>query len=210
MKEISQLTPRQQQVLELMCQGLPCRAMAERLHLSPHTVGEYRALILRLMDVRNVVELVNKVNALKSEQTLNTQPDLKTALEIPPELIVVEDDPGYRDLVVSGLLKAGFPCRGAGSGSELDSLLAARPAEIVVLDLNLGDEDGLTIARTLRETGPCGIIMMTTRGSIQNRIDGLAMGTDAYLVKPVDMRELIGVIRNLHRRLVEWRLQPAA
>ena len=47
--------------------------------------------------------------------------------------------------------------------------------------------------------------MMTTRGMVEQRIDGLAMGADAYLVKPVDMRELTGVIRNLHRRQVEWR-----
>jgi DNA-binding response OmpR family regulator len=47
--------------------------------------------------------------------------------------------------------------------------------------------------------------MMTTRGMVEQRIDGLAMGADAYLVKPVDMRELVGVIRNLHRRQVEWR-----
>ena len=87
----------------------------------------------------------------------------------------------------------------------MKSALEGKPASIVLLDLNLGEEDGLDMARALRESYRCGIIMMTTRGMVEQRIDGLAMGADTYLVKPVDMRELVGVIRNLHRRQVEWR-----
>jgi DNA-binding response OmpR family regulator len=79
----------------------------------------------------------------------------------------------------------------------------SQQADIILLDLNLKDEDGLEIAKSLRDTGRYGIIMMTTRGTIQQRIDGLATGTDAYLVKPIDIRELVAVIRNMHRRLVE-------
>jgi len=207
LNEIDQLTPRQREVLDLMCQGLPVRVMAERLHLSPHTVAEYRKVIFKRMGVTNLVELVNAINAQNSEQQLNEQPDLKAALETPPNLLVVEDDLGYRALVVTSLIELGFPCRGVGCRREVEAALAEEPANIVILDLNLGNEDGLVIAEWLRHSGRYGIIMMTTRGSVQNRIDGLAMGTDAYLVKPIDMRELVAVIRNLHRRSVQWQIR---
>jgi DNA-binding response OmpR family regulator len=85
----------------------------------------------------------------------------------------------------------------------MEAALAEQAVGIVLLDLNLGAEDGLAIARDLRETQPLlGIIMMTTRGMVEQRIEGLVVGADVYLVKPVDMRELVEVIRNLHRRLV--------
>lgn len=203
--ETAKLTPRQREVLKLMCQGLPTKMISERLFLSAHTVAEYRHVILKRLGVANVVELVNKVNQMKLEAQLAENPGIRAALEIPPELLVVEDDVRYRELVVSGLKEAGFPCRGADCWADMETALAEMPASIVLLDLNLGEEDGLQMARALRESHSCGIIMMTTRGMIEQRIDGLAMGADAYLVKPVDMRELIGVIRNLHRRQVEWR-----
>lgn len=203
--ETAKLTPRQREVLKLMCQGLPTKIISERLFLSSHTVAEYRHVILKRMGSANVVELVNKVNQIKSEAQLANNPDLRVALETPPELLVVEDDLCYRDLVVFSLKEAGFPCRGVGSCAEMEAALTAQSASIVLLDLNLGEEDGLEMASLLRASHRCGIIMMTTRGMVEQRIDGLAMGADAYLVKPVDMRELIGVIRNLHRRQVEWR-----
>jgi DNA-binding NarL/FixJ family response regulator len=188
-----------------MCQGLPTKMISERLFLSAHTVAEYRHVILKRLGVANVVELVNKVNQMKSEAQLAKNPNIRAALEVPPELLVVEDDVCYRELVVSRLKQEGFPCRGTGCWAEMESALTEKPASIVLLDLNLGEEDGLDMARALRESHRCGIIMMTTRGMVEQRIDGLAMGADAYLVKPVDMRELVGVIRNLHRRQVEWR-----
>ena len=204
-QEIAKLTARQRDVLELMCKGLPTKMISERLFLSTHTVAEYRHVILKRLGVSNVVELVNKINQIKSETQLAKNPDIRAALEIAPELLVVEDDVSYRELVVSSLEQAGFPCRGVGSSAEMEASLATHPAGIVLLDLNLGEEDGLEMASLLRASHRCGIIMMTTRGMIEQRIDGLAMGADAYLVKPVDMRELVGVIRNLHRRQVEWR-----
>jgi DNA-binding response OmpR family regulator len=88
----------------------------------------------------------------------------------------------------------------------MEAALTEQAVGIVLLDLNLGAEDGLAIARDLRESQPfLGIIMMTTRGMVEQRIEGLVVGADVYLVKPVDMRELVEVIRNLHRRLVVGR-----
>lgn len=207
MNSLADLTPRQQEVLELMCQGLTIQLMSERLHLSPHTVAEYRHLLMKRMGVANAVELVNLVNQQKqAKHSASLTADLQAALEKPPELIVVDDDDAYRQIVVSSLLQSGYPCRGADSSQTLTVALQEKPADIVLLDLNLGAEDGLDIAQQLSQDRQIGIIMMTTRGMVEHRIDGLAMGADAYLVKPVDMRELTGVIRNLHRRLTETRL----
>ena len=205
MNAFADLSPRHREVLELMCRGKPTKLIAQELQLSVNTVAEYRSLILQHFKVANAVELVNKVSQLQSIERQASRVDVQAALDIPPHLVVVDDDAIYRADVVKKLQDAGFPCRGVGSGAELGAVLADQPAQIVVLDLNLGEEDGLEIARQLRATGDCGIIMMTTRGMVEQRIDGLAMGADAYLVKPVDFRELTGVIRNLHRRQVEWR-----
>ena len=204
MNRLTDLTPRQRGVLDLMCQGLTTQLIGERLNISPYTVAEHRHLILKRMGVANAVELVNLVN--QQNQATSQTADLQAALEKHPELIVVDDDDDYREIVVSSLLKDGYPCRGACSSATLQAALSERPADIVLLDLNLGPEDGLDIAQQLSHDRQIGIIMMTTRGMVEHRLDGLAMGADAYLVKPVDMRELIGVIRNLHRRLVEARL----
>ena len=202
--KIANLKPRLREVLELMCEGLPTKLISARLNLSYHTVAEYRHDLLRHFGVANAVELVNKINQIKAESRLARNPDLQAALESPPCLLVVEDDVCYRELVLADLEAMGFPCRGVGSRAEMEAALAGQAVSIVLLDLNLGAEDGLAIARDLRETQPLlGIIMMTTRGMVEQRIEGLVVGADVYLVKPVDMRELASVIRNLYRRVVE-------
>ena len=202
--KIADLTPRLREVLELMCEGLPTKLISDRLNLSYHTVAEYRHDLLRHFGAANAVELVNKINLIKAEARLARNPDLQAALESPPRLLVVEDDVCYRELVLADLEAMGFPCRGVGSRADMVAALAEQTVSIVLLDLNLGAEDGLAIARDLRKTQPLlGIIMMTTRGMVEQRIEGLVVGADVYLVKPVDMRELVEVIRNLHRRVVE-------
>jgi DNA-binding NarL/FixJ family response regulator len=209
LKSLEELTPRQREIVDLICQGLTTRLIAEKLHMSPYTVSDHRHVILQRLGVNNSAELVNKVNELKQKSLPPSPPGLAAKLAELPELIVVEDDEDYRELVLSILQQSGFPCRAAWSLATLEAAMAERPAQIVILDLNLGQEDGLDIARRLRDTWGLGVIMMTTRGMVDQRLDGLAMGADAYLVKPVDMRELISVIRNLHRRLVEARFAAA-
>jgi DNA-binding NarL/FixJ family response regulator len=203
---IDKLKPRLREVLDLMCEGLPTKLISARLNLSYHTVAEYRHDLLRHFGVTNAVELVNKINHIKSEARIAGSPDLQAALASQPQLLVVEDDVCYRELVLADLTAMGFPCRGVGSRADMDAALAEQAVGIVLLDLNLGEEDGLAIARDLRETQPLlGIIMMTTRGMVEQRIEGLVVGADVYLVKPVDMRELGSVIRNLYRRVVVGR-----
>lgn len=192
----------------MICEGLSTNEIGERLHLSPHTVKDYRKTIFERLGVRNVVELVNKVNQQQTEQRLAERPDLRKAMAEPPEVLVVEDMSDQRILVVSSLVLAGFPARGAANRSEMLAALAEKAASILVLDLNLGEGevDGLVIAAEMRQRPGVGIVMMTSRGMIDQRIHGLALGADAYLVKPIDIRELTAVIANLHRRLIEGRL----
>lgn len=199
------LPPRLLSVVKLMCAGYSSGQIAERLHLSPHTIKDYRKVIFERMGVRNVVELVNKMNQLQGHPD---EPHPTPSLdEGDPELLVVEDEAIIRELVVSGLQQAGFKCRGAASSSEVECFLNDGSPDIVILDLNLDGEDGLEIAQALRPRLGCGVIMMTTRGQIEHRLEGLERGADAYLVKPVDLRELIAVIRSLQRRRVEWALR---
>jgi DNA-binding NarL/FixJ family response regulator len=203
MAERPTLSARQEQVLELMLQGLPSRLIADRLGVSVNTVKEHRGLILRRMEVSSTVALIHKMQ--QSGGKVRPR-DLESALAKPPEVLVVEDDDLYRELVVSSLKLANFACRGVSQSAEMETALSEQEADIVVLDLNLGEEDGLVIARYLRETRPfLGVVIMTVRNMVEERIEGLAMGADVYLVKPVDIRELVSVIRNLSRRVMECR-----
>lgn len=193
-------TRRQQQVFDLMRQGMPARLIAEELGVTVHAVKHHRTLILKRMGVANTAALIH---ALQQGQRPAPLP-LGAGGEC--EVLVVEDDDPSRSLVVSGLQLAGFGVRGVASGEAMWSALSEAGAHIVVLDLNLGEEDGLDLAVELRAQQPyVGIIMMTIRSMVEDRIEGLLRGADAYLVKPVDMRELVMVIRNLYRRLVESR-----
>jgi two-component system OmpR family response regulator len=127
-------------------------------------------------------------------------------------VVVVEDNEDLLDEVVFYLgSKEGFQVFAARNGLELDACLAAQRIDIVILDLGLPGESGLDIARRLRRDTAVGIVMLTARGALGDRIFGLETGADAYLVKPVDMRELVAVIDSVYRRLpVSETVEPAA
>lgn len=115
-------------------------------------------------------------------------------------VIVVEDNALLREEVSVYLRRAGMAVRAVESGDELDRRLSAAPADVVVLDLGLPVEDGTLIARRLRDSYPAmGIIMVTARGRVEERVLGYATGADIYLVKPVDYSELEAAIRALLR-----------
>lgn len=120
-----------------------------------------------------------------------------------PSIIVIEDEDSLRSDMVEYLTACGFDTVGARNGAELDQILAARTASAVVLDVNLPGEDGFKIAARLRDSYDLGIIMVTARGSTVDRVVGLEIGADAYLVKPVEMRELEAQVKSLLRRLSE-------
>lgn len=116
-------------------------------------------------------------------------------------LIVVDDDPDIRDLIVRQLQQEHYEVVPAGSLAELHEALALQPADLIVLDLNLPDGDGLNLCRELRAQGnDVRIIMVSARGSAIDRVLGLELGADDYLTKPFEPRELLVRIRNLLRR----------
>lgn len=121
-------------------------------------------------------------------------------------IIVVEDHEDLRTVLEAVLSGLGHDVRGVGDGAALDMALADYPADVVVLDLNLPGEDGVTIAQRLRQTNKCGIIMTTSRGLANERISGFENGADLYLVKPINPLELHAALLNLGRRL---RVSPA-
>src|SRR5512139_3786672 len=116
-------------------------------------------------------------------------------------ILVVDDDSEVRDMIVEYLSTHGFEVAQAGSGEEMRAALAHRVPDVVLLDLNLPGEDGLTLARYLREHHSVGIIMITGASETVDRIIGLEVGADDYIGKPFDPRELRARIRSVMRRL---------
>jgi len=115
-------------------------------------------------------------------------------------LVVVDDEPDIRTMVADYLCKNGFAVRRCASGKELDSTLASGPADLVVLDVSMPGEDGISIARRLRASTKTSIIMLTGSDDVVDRIVGLEVGADDYLTKPFDLRELRARIRAVLRR----------
>jgi two-component system response regulator AlgR len=119
-----------------------------------------------------------------------------------PYLIVVDDEEDLREPVAAYLNDQGLDVDDVGSGSALDGLLARRTPALVILDVTMPDEDGFSIARRLRAAHPAiGIVMLTARRDVIDRVVGLEVGADDYLMKPFDPRELLARIRAVLRRL---------
>ena len=117
-------------------------------------------------------------------------------------IAIVEDNPDLLDEVCFVLRHEGFDVTACKHGAALDLALDQHTFDVIVLDIGLPGEDGFSIARRLRQSYPStGIVMMTARGSLDDRILGMEEGADAYLTKPVDLRELALVIQALARRL---------
>jgi len=114
---------------------------------------------------------------------------------------LVDDDADLREEMVLGLSRLGLEAHGFDSAGALYRAYAAKPPDVVILDIGLEGEDGLSVAAHLRASRSVGIIMATARGSIDDRVHGLSTGADAYLVKPVDIRELAATVRALNQRL---------
>ena len=115
-------------------------------------------------------------------------------------ILVVEDEPSIREVVSLYLSRAGYQVTMVEDGrSALGSLASALP-DLVVLDLMLPEMDGLEITRWLRERGDTPIIMLTARGEERDRIVGLEMGADDYVVKPFSPQELVSRVRAVLRR----------
>jgi DNA-binding response OmpR family regulator len=132
-------------------------------------------------------------------------------------VIVVDDEPDIRAMIADYLGRDGYAVSRCASGAELDVTLQSGAADLVVLDVSLPGEDGISIARRLRAAGTTSIIMLTALDDVVDRIVGLEVGADDYLTKPFDLRELRARVRAVLRRAAvasdavatDYRLPPA-
>ena len=125
-------------------------------------------------------------------------------------LLIVDDDPGLRELLADYLSRNGFQVTGVADGRGLWAALEQAPVDLVILDLMLPGDDGLVLCRTLRARSPVPIIMLTARGDDTDRIVGLEMGADDYLSKPFNPRELLARINSILRRARTVAVEPGA
>jgi two-component system, OmpR family, response regulator RegX3 len=112
-------------------------------------------------------------------------------------LLVVEDEDTIAEPLVEGLLAEGFEVTRVATGQDA---LDAAPVDLVLLDIRLPDIDGFTVCRELRSRSDVPIIMVTAKGEEVDRVVGLELGADDYVVKPFGLRELIARIRAVARR----------
>ncbi|MEJ8562166.1 response regulator transcription factor [Yoonia sp. GPGPB17] len=117
-----------------------------------------------------------------------------------PLILLVDDDPGIRDLLRDFLEREGFALDTASDATEMDTKLAQLRPDLIVLDLMLPGEDGISICRRLSRDGAPPIIMLTAKNDEIDRILGLEMGADDYVAKPFAPRELLARIRAVLRR----------
>lgn len=123
-------------------------------------------------------------------------------METTDHILVVDDDRDIRELVVDYLLKSGYRATGAANGKEMRAVLDKQAVNLVVLDIMMPGDDGLTLCRQLRsgQHKDLPILMLTARHDDMDRILGLEMGADDYVVKPFVARELLARIKAILRR----------
>ena len=117
-----------------------------------------------------------------------------------PHVVALDDDPAVRALLADYLGNNDLRVTAVATGSEFAAVLARDPADVVLLDLRLPGEDGMQIARRLRERSWTPILMLTGRKEEADRVMGLEVGADDYLTKPFSPRELLARVRALLRR----------
>ena len=118
-------------------------------------------------------------------------------------IAVVEDDAEIRDLTLGLLRREGWEAVGCGDATEFDRLAARRRVDLVLLDIMMPGEDGLSLCRRLRAAGDTAILMVTAKGDDIDRVIGLEIGADDYLAKPYNPRELLARVRAILRRTRE-------
>ena len=115
-------------------------------------------------------------------------------------ILVCDDEIDVREMLQEYLEKRGYQVTTASNGEELRSVLSANKIELIILDINMPGEDGLSVLRSLRPENQTPVVMLTAAGEVVDRIIGLEMGADDYLGKPVDLRELEARIKAILRR----------
>jgi len=121
-------------------------------------------------------------------------------VDLQTRLLIVDDDPGIRELTAAFLTGHGYVVDTAGNGEEMRAAMAADEYALVVLDVMMPGEDGLTILRSLDPATAPPIIIVSVVGTDTDKVVGLEMGADDYLAKPANPRELLARVRSVLRR----------
>jgi two-component system, OmpR family, response regulator len=135
---------------------------------------------------------------------------LAIAMPHEPRLLIVDDDPGIRELTAAFLSAHGYVVDTAGDGTQMREAMSERDYALIVLDVMMPGEDGLTILRSLDPVHRPAVIILSVIGEEVDRIVGLEMGADDYLAKPANPRELLARIRSVLRRANREPGAPAA
>ncbi|TPM37955.1 response regulator transcription factor [Mesorhizobium sp. B2-3-4] len=116
-------------------------------------------------------------------------------------IVIVEDEPDLRDAVAEYLEAAGYDVVTAENAAAARGLIDTQPFHLAILDIAMPGEDGLSLGRWLRSKMPIGIIYATAAGTALDRIVGLELGADDYIVKPYELREVLARVRSVLRRV---------
>jgi DNA-binding response OmpR family regulator len=116
------------------------------------------------------------------------------------KILVVDDDPDVLDMVADFLAQNSFSVSTARSGAQARHAMVTDPAQLVLIDRRMPGEDGISLARHIRENYAAGIIMLTAADAVVDRVVGLEVGADDYITKPFDLRELCARVRSVLRR----------
>jgi two-component system OmpR family response regulator len=125
-------------------------------------------------------------------------------------IVVVDDEAPAREMVGEYLRLHGFDVTTCDGGASLRRAIARQQPDLIVLDLNMPEEDGLSIIRTIKQDLAVPIIMLTATAGAIDRVVGLELGADDYLAKPCELRELLARVRSVLRRSVSAPARPAA
>ena len=123
--------------------------------------------------------------------------------QLDAHLLIVDDDERIRDLLKKFLLRQGFLVTSARDAAHARRVLSGLDFDLIVLDVMMPGEDGVSLTRSLRETHDTPILLLTARGETENRIAGLEAGADDYLPKPFEPKELLLRINAILRRMPE-------
>jgi DNA-binding response OmpR family regulator len=125
----------------------------------------------------------------------------KDQTELRTRIAIAEDEPDLREAVAEYLCANGYEVLTAADAAEMRRIAAQEPFQLAILDIAMPGEDGLSLGRWLRASMPVGIIYATAAGTPIDRVVGLELGADDYVVKPYELRELLARVRSVLRRI---------
>ncbi|MFN4062928.1 response regulator [Azoarcus communis] len=117
-----------------------------------------------------------------------------------PTIFVLEDEADIARLICSSLAEYGFRCEHLSTGRQLLVRARQHAPDLCIVDLGLPDMDGMQVVRELQEGSPCAVLILTGRNDVTDRVLGLELGADDYIVKPFEPRELVARVRSILRR----------